>query len=139
MATTFLYPTQRRIEVTSALYAGGLGVFIGVQHAVYDRNILHWLPISPAAQLAVGFTLIASAVIWALGVNINGRWFGSPFLRLAAMVINFAIAVFATGAAAGTTASYTYGWAAAFLAIGAFNAGSDCRKSLKGEQLWKLN
>lgn len=139
MSAQYLYPRQRQIEVASALYAGGLGLFTGLSDAIGGNPPLGWLGLNRDGQMTLAALLVAVSAVWALGIRINGRWMGSPFLRLAAMMINTSIAGFAVWQGHGSSASYTYGWIAFFLLVGTVNAGRDCHRSLKGARVWTLN
>jgi len=119
----YLYPRQRQIEVLGALYAGGLGVYTGISTVSGGVAPLAWIG---GNQIGIAEVLVTASMIWALGIRINGAWRFSPFLRLAGMLAHFSMAVSAVIAGAGTSASYTYGWVAALLFIGARNAARDC-------------
>ena len=137
MTERYLYPRQRQIEVCSALYIGGLGVYVGCVDALHGKPPLGWLGLHHHGQLALAEAMVTAAVIWALGIRINGNWWGSPFLRLAAMLFNTGIAAFAVWQGAGSSASYTYGWIMIFLLAGVLNAARDCLNAWKGLQSWK--
>ena len=132
----FLYPRQRQIEVMAALYAGGLGVYIGMSEALQISPPVRWLGLSAAGQLALAEVLVTAAILHGIGIRVNGAWRCSPCLRLAAMAVLACISMFAVFRGAGSSASYTYGWVTAFLAIGAHNAFLDAVLSLRGAA-WK--
>jgi len=132
----FLYPRQRQIEVLAALYAGGLGVYIGMSEALRITPPVGWLGLSSVGRLGLAEVLVTAAIIHGIGIRVNGAWRCSPCLRLAAMVLLACISLFAVLRGAGSSASYTYGWITAFLVIGAHNAFRDAIKSLRGAA-WK--
>ena len=138
MTRKYLYPRQRQIEVISAIYVGGLGVYVGMADAIGGKPPLGWLGLSHNGQLALAEVMVTIAVIWSLGIRINGNWAGSPFLRLGAMLANTAIALFAVWQGHASSASYTYGWVSGFLAVGAFNAAQDCYYAWRERVDWKL-
>lgn len=135
--THYLYPRQRRIEVIGALYAGGLGTYIGLSSAVHGKPPVGWLGLDPFAQTLMAGVLVNLAMIWAVGIKINGSWWCSPCLRLFAMLGFFGFAVFATIKGNGSSATYTYGWVAFFVALGAVNAARDSVKSWQRRRVWK--
>ena len=122
MAVHYLYPRQRQIEVAAAIYAGGMGVYIGLFSTVFGQSPVTWLGTN---SLWIAEILVTAAMIWALGIRINGAWWGSPFLRLIGMLMHSGVAIWAVIAGAGTSASYTYGWIVALLIVGARNAAKD--------------
>ena len=137
MATrAFLYPRQRQIEVLAALYAGGLGVYIGMSEALSVTPPIGWLGLSPLARVGLAEMLVTAAVMHGIGIRVNGAWRCSPCLRLAALAVMTAISAFAVIKGAGSSASYTYGWITAFLVIGASNAARDSLTSLRGAK-WR--
>jgi hypothetical protein len=123
MTVKFLYPRQRQIEVAGAIYAGGMGVYIGMSLTMFGTSPVSWL--GNNSQL-VAQLLVTAAMVWAIGIRINGAWWFSPFLRLGGMLTHLGVAIWAIIAGAGSSASYTYGWIGALLLIGARNAAQDC-------------
>jgi hypothetical protein len=123
MTKRYLYPRQRQIEVGAAIYAGGMGVYVGMCATLFQSSPLGWMEADP---IWLADILVTAAMLWAVGIRINGAWWGSPFLRLAGMMTHLCVALWAIVAGAGSSASYTYGWVAALLFIGARNAARDC-------------
>lgn len=136
----YLYPRQRQIEVIGAFYALGMGSYIGLSAVIHGTPPIGWLGLPQTWQYVIAASLCNLAIVWALGIKINGRWWLSPFLRLFAMVGFFGFAVLATVKGNGSSATYTYGWITFFLALGAKNAALDCLKSCqrKGMKWAKL-
>lgn len=130
--TPYLYPRQRQIEVLAALYAGGMGVYIGMSEALGIMPPVGWLGLTAAGRVALAEVLVAAAVAHGIGIRVNGAWRCSPCLRLLAMLVMAAVGAFAVYKGGGSSASYTYGWITAFLAIGAGNALRDSMRSLRG-------
>jgi hypothetical protein len=123
MAHHYLYPRQRQIEVGAAIYALGMGVYVGLFSTIWGMSPLSWMHVDP---IILAELLVTASMVWAVGIRINGAWWGSPFLRLAGMLSHLGVALWAIFAGAGSSASYTYGWVAALLFIGARNAAKDC-------------
>lgn len=138
MKHQYLYPRQRAIEVYSAFYIGGLGSYSAFCDAVSIRSPISWIVHGEPAQLALAIVMMATCLIWALGININGSRWWSPFLRAAAMTVSLSVGIFATWQGAGSSATYTYGWISAFLATGMVNAVRDCASSWKGQEAWMI-
>lgn len=134
--TPFLYPRQRSIEILAALYAGGLGAYIGFSDAIGGHPPIGWLGLPRDGQIGIALALIGGALLHGLGIRINGRSRFSPLLRLVGLLVHAAVAVFAVVQGAGSSASYTYTWLTVFLLVGAQNAARDCRTALMGAA-WK--
>jgi len=128
---SLIYPRKRQVEVLGALYAGGMGSYIGFCSTVLHTYPVRWIGLP---QIPLAEVLVTATAIWALGIRINGAWWLSPFLRLFGMVIHLCIALWAVYAGGGTSASYTYAWVTLFLLVGARNAAWDCGVSWR--QRW---
>jgi hypothetical protein len=137
MAQKHLDTRQRRIEVMSAVFTGGLGSYVGIVGTITQRPVIEWLTDwVHISEQQVAFLLVANALLWSTGIYINGRWWFSPFMRATAMVVNLCIAAIAVWAGIGSSAGYTYLWVFALLVIGTTNAVNDCRKSLIEAEKW---
>lgn len=135
-AQTFLYPRQRQVEVLSAIYAGGFGLYIETVLLLHGVSPIGWVTASEPAQHAIAGTMVFAALIHGAGIKINGRWQASPALRLIGMTLHFAAFAVMWLAGAASSATYSYAWVLAFLGLGAINAARDCRTSLRGPE-WK--
>jgi hypothetical protein len=134
----YLYPFRRRIEMCSAIYAGGLGLWVWVWAIHGERNALDWTGLDQSAQLLLAQAMVLASFVHALGVRINGQWRWSPALRLAGMAAHVAILGWlAWIAAAGSSATWTYGWITGALAFGALGAARDLRSAWAGGE-WKV-
>lgn len=133
----FLYPRQRQIEILSALYAGGFGLYCEAITTAGRRSPIYWVSDSVAVQHALALALLIAAVVHALGIRINGAWRGSPALRTLAMASHTAVFAILFSAAPGSSATYSYAWVMAFAAAGTINAARDCATAI-GWRQWRL-
>lgn len=136
MTRRYLYPRQRQVEVISALYVGGFGFYIWAQDIIGNYAPVSQLRLDHEGQMAFAYLLVASSFFWAVGIRVNGSWWGSPFLRVGAMCINFTAAVFASIQGNWSSATYTYAWVSIFAAIGLMNALRDAKHAWQGERMW---
>jgi hypothetical protein len=136
-AQRFLYPRQRQIEILSALYAGGFGIYCEAITTAGFRSPIYWVSERTEVQHALAVVLLFAALAHALGIRINGAWRGSPVLRALAMAVH--TGVFATffAAAPGSSATYSYAWVMAFAAAGTINAARDSATAM-GWLKWNL-
>lgn len=137
MTARFLYPRQRQIEVLSALYAGGFGLYCEALTTAGYRSPVYWVSDSLAVQHGVAMALLVAALVHALGIRINGSWRGSPALRALAMASHTAIFAVMFAAASGSSATYSYAWVMVFMAAGTINAARDCATAM-GWRKWSL-
>jgi hypothetical protein len=135
MATQrFLYPRQRQIELFSALYAGGFGLYCEAVTTAGERSPIYWVSDSLAVQHGIAIALLLAALVHALGIRINGAWRGSPALRVAAMASHTVVFLVLSAAAPGSSAAYSYAWVMAFAAAGTINAARDCATAMGWEK-----
>lgn len=128
-APRFLYPRQRQIEVLSALYAGGFGLYCEVVMAAERPSPIYWVSDNIMTQHALSLALLIASLVHALGIRINGAWRWSPALRTLGMAVHtFVFAAF-FAAAPGSSATYSYAWVMAFMAAGTINAARDCARA----------
>jgi hypothetical protein len=137
MTTRFLYPRQRQIEILSALYAGGFGLYCEAITTAGARSPIYWVSESIAVQHALAVVLLFAALVHALGIRINGAWRGSPVLRTLAMAAHTAVFAGFFAAAPGSSATYSYAWVMAFAAAGTINAARDSATAM-GWRKWNL-
>lgn len=135
MTQRFLYPRQRQVEVLSALYAGGFGIYCGAVTTAGRPSPIYWVSDSPVTQGALAGILLFAALIHAAGIRINGAWMGSPFLRLIGMAMHTGVFAIFFAAAPGSSATYSYAWVMAFAAAGTINAARDCATAM-GWRRW---
>jgi hypothetical protein len=123
--TSHLYPFRKRVEIFGALYAGGFGFWMMMTLMANQQSPVAWVTRSHGYEMAIAQFLIIGAAVHALGIQINGKWRGSPMLR--AIGMSACASVFALFGAygGGTSATYTYGWVTIFLLAGVWSAGSD--------------
>lgn len=134
----FLYPRQRQIEILSALYAGGFGLYCEALTTAGERSPIYWVSDNPAVQHGIAVALLVAALTHALGIRINGAWRGSPALRAAAMAVHTLVFMVLSAAAPGSSAAYSYAWVMAFAAAGTINAARDCATAM-GWREWSLD
>ena len=133
----FLYPRQRQIELLSALYAGGFGLYCEALTTAGARSPVYWVSDSIAVQHALAVVLLLAALVHALGIKINGSWRGSPVLRAIAMAAHTAVFAWLFSAAPGSSATYSYAWVMVFMAAGTINAARDSATAM-GWRKWSL-
>ena len=134
MTPQYLYPVRKRLEMLSAIFAGGFGVFVWAM--TFHNNPLAWADLTNSGALAFGQVMSLAAFVHALGVRINGHWRWSPVLRLAGMACHTMLFGWLSWQGWGQTAAYTYGWGCGLLALGTLSAGRDTWRAWSGE--WKL-
>jgi hypothetical protein len=134
-AQRFLYPRQRQIEVLSALYAGGFGLYCETITTAGLPSPIAWVSDSVAVQHGIAIALLLAALVHAMGIRINGAWRGSPALRVAAMASHTVVFLVLSAAAPGSSAAYSYAWVMAFAAAGTINAARDCAIAM-GWRAW---
>jgi hypothetical protein len=133
----FLYPRQRQIEVLSALYAGGFGIYCEALTTAGLSSPIYWVSDSLAVQHGLAIALLLAALVHAAGIRINGAWRGSPALRAGAMAVHTTVFLVLATAAPGSSAAYSYAWVMAFAAAGTINAARDCALAM-GWRKWSL-
>jgi hypothetical protein len=131
----FLYPRQRQIEVLSALYAGGFGVYCEAMTTAGRPSPIYWVSDDPVTQHVFALALLFAALVHAFGIRINGAWTGSPFLRVIGMAVHAAVFCAFFTAAPGSSAAYSYAWVMACMAAGTINAARDCASAV-GWRTW---
>ena len=124
----YLYPQRKRLEILSAMFAGGYGVHIWA--AGFHGEPLIWAGLHNGQALAFGQAMSLAAFVHALGVRINGEWQWSPALRLIGMIVHVALFAFLAWEGHGTTGGYTYGWITGLLGMGALSALKDTKRAL---------
>ena len=131
MTDRYLYPQRKRLEIMSAVFAGGFGVHIWA--AGFHGEPLIWAGLHNGHALWFGQAMSLAAFTHALGVRINGQWRCSPVLRLAGMIAHVCMFAFLAWKGAGTTGAYTYGWITGLLGMGALSALKDTQRALGWE------
>ena len=86
MTDRYLYPQRKRLEILSAVCAGGFGVHIWAA-SLYSEP-LRWADLHNGQALIFGQIMSMAAFVHALGVRINGEWRWSPALRLVGMAFH---------------------------------------------------
>ena len=124
----YLYPARKRLEILSAVFAGGFGVHIWA--AGFHGEPLIWAGLHNGHALAFGQAMSLAAFVHALGVRINGEWQWSPALRLIGMIVHVVLFAFLAWEGLGTTGGYTYGWITGLLGMGALSALKDTKRAL---------
>lgn len=127
----YLYPARKRLEILSAVFAGGFGVHIWA--AGFHGEPLLWAGLHNGQALLFGQAISIAALIHALGVRINGQWRWSPMLRLVGMVVHTLMFAFLAIKGFCQTAGYTYGWITVLLGMGALSALKDTKRALGWE------
>ena len=124
----YLYPQRKRLEILSAMFAGGYGVHIWA--AGFHGEPLLWAGLHNGQALIFGQIMSMAAFVHALGVRINGEWRWSPSLRLAGMSAHTLMFAFLAVRDVGTTGAYTYTWITGLLLMGALSALKDTKRAL---------
>ena len=124
----YLYPQRKRLEILSAMFAGGYGVHIWA--AGFHGEPLLWAGLHNGQALIFGQIMSMAAFVHALGVRINGEWRWSPSLRLAGMSAHTLMFAFLAVRGVGTTGAYTYTWITGLLLMGALSALKDTKRAL---------
>lgn len=127
----YLYPQRKRLEILSAMFAGGYGVHIWA--AGFHGEPLLWAGLHNGQALIFGQIMSMAAFVHALGVRINGHWRWSPSLRLAGMSAHTLMFAFLAVRGVGTTGAYTYTWIIGLLLMGALSALKDTKRALGWE------
>ena len=126
----FLYPQRKRLEMLSAIFAGGFGVYVWTLS--YTTNPLWWAGLFDADARDFGQVITCAALIHAAGVRINGSWRWSPVLRLFGMVIHAAMFGWLAFQGISQTMAYIYSWGCGLLLTGAYSALKDTIRAVKG-------
>jgi len=127
----YLYPARKRLEILSAVFAGGFGVHIWA--AGFHAEPLMWAGLHNGQALMFGQAMSLAAFVHALGVRINGAWQWSPALRLVGMAAHVAMFAFLAWKGLGTTGAYTCSWITGLLFMGALSALKDTKRALGWE------
>ena len=127
----YLYPARKRLEILSAVFAGGFGVHIWA--AGFHGEPLLWAGLHNGQALIFGQIMSMAAFVHALGVRINGHWRWSPALRLLGMAFHTLMFAFLAVRGVGTTGAYTYTWITGLLLMGALSALKDTKRALGWE------
>ena len=127
----YLYPARKRLEILSAVFAGGYGVHIWAA-SLYSEP-LRWADLHNGQALIFGQVMSMAAFVHALGVRINGEWRWSPALRLLGMSFHTLMFAFLAIKGFGATGFYTYSWVTALLFMGALSALRDTKRALGWE------
>jgi hypothetical protein len=129
----YLYPRRRQVELISALYALGFGLYVATAALANHSPPIAWLGYSTQAQLGIAQAMCIAAFIHALGIRINGHWRWSPVLRVIGMTTHVCVMGLLTYRGFGTSAGYTYTWITAAMAYGVFSAMRDSIRAWQGE------
>lgn len=129
----YLYPRRRQVELISALYALGFGLYVATAAIANHAPPIAWIRYSVQVQLWVAEAMCIASLIHALGIRINGHWRWSPVLRFVGMVVHVAIMATLAVKGFGSSAGYTYSWITAAMAYGAFSALRDSARAWQGE------
>ena len=127
----YLYPARKRLEILSAVFAGGYGVHIWATG--FHSEPLMWAGLHNGQALVFGQAMSLAAFVHALGVRINGAWQWSPALRLVGMAAHVAMFAFLAWKGLGTTGAYTYSWITGLLFMGALSALKDTKRAIGWE------
>lgn len=130
----YLYPQRKRMEIISAIFAGGFGVHIWA--ASFASSPLAWAGVDTPSALIFGQVMTLAALVHALGVRINGSWRFSPALRLLGMTVHTGLFGYLAWAGIGQTAGYTYAWGCVALMYGAMSALKDTKRALGWDAEW---
>lgn len=131
MTERYLYPQRKRLEILSAVFAGGFGVHIWAA-SLYSEP-LRWADLHNGQALIFGQVMSMAAFVHALGVRINGEWRWSPALRLVGMAFHTLMFAFLAIKGFWATGFYTYSWVTALLFMGALSALRDTKRALRWE------
>ena len=131
MMQRYLYPQRKRLEILSAVFAGGFGVHIWAA-SLYSEP-LRWADLHNGQALIFGQVMSMAAFVHALGVRINGEWRWSPALRLLGMAFHTLMFAFLAIKGFWATGFYTYSWVTALLFMGALSALRDTKRALRWE------
>ncbi len=123
MTYKYLYPFRKRVEILSALYAGGFGFYILFMDAFGFSSPIGWLPEIYQALLA-HFMILASFT-HAVGVSVNGRWAYSPVLRVLGLSMHAGVMATFIMNSNFSSAGYTYTWIFCALLYGVISAMKD--------------
>ena len=128
MTQQFLTPARAKFETSGALFFAGFSLWILFLTPQVDVPPLAWMKISEAAQMAVGYTFALGALLHGAGVRLNGRFWWSPMLRVAGMMVHSgALSWLATNTPnPASTAVYVYFVAGVVMMLGTFHALGDC-------------
>lgn len=127
----YLYPARKRLEILSAVFAGGFGINIWAA-GLYSEP-LRWADLHNGQALIFGQVMSLAAFVHAVGVRINGEWRWSPSLRLAGMSAHTLMFAFLAVRGVWTTGAYTYTWITGLLLMGALSALKDTKRALGWE------
>ena len=128
MYQRYLYPQRKRAEVWFAIFSGGFGANIATGSV--SGTPLWWAGLGRVESASSGLLMLGAALLWSIGININGRWRFSPLLRLVAMITSFCLFASLMWAGVGGTAGYVYGWITAALAYAVRSAFVDTKRAL---------
>ena len=128
MYQRYLYPQRKRAEVWFAIFSGGFGAHNATGSV--SGTPLWWAGLGRVESTSFGLLMLGAALLWSIGININGRWRFSPVLRLIAMITSFSLFASLMWAGIGGTAGYVYGWITAALAYAVRSAFVDTKRAL---------
>lgn len=128
MHQRYLYPQRKRAEVWFAIFSGGFGAHIATGSV--SGTPLWWAGLGRVESTSFGLLMLGAALLWSIGININGRWRFSPLLRLISMFVSFCLFASLAKAGFGGTAGYVYGWITFALAYAVRSAFVDTKRAL---------
>lgn len=123
---------RRKIELAVAMYAGGLGLYIGFLISMFGVSPASWVSGSASGQLMFAQGLTLAALIHAIGISVNGSWRWSPMLRVVGISLHALMIFYAAVIGILSTAGYTYMWVFAILLMALRSAMIDALASLRG-------
>ena len=129
-ATVYLGERQRTVEMLAALYAAWYGCIIGFQTTWGNAEPLSWMGFDRDDHILFSWFLLIAACAHGIGIEINGRRWWSPMLRVSGLSMHlFAISMLFLSAGFGSSAATNYSFVVGLLAFGVRNAAGDALKA----------
>lgn len=132
MAVRYLYPSGRFTELIMSGYTTLFGCWI-INSAFKGSGALEWTGWSQDDQLLFGSLLAFFGILHSVGVNVNGRWWASPFLRLLGMSLAGVMSAVLSVASENVLSSsvFTYGFIFFWYLIASGNAMRDSATAIR--------
>lgn len=132
MAMRHLYPSGRFTELMMSGYTTLFGSWIIVS-INKGHPALDWSGLPISSQMTIGLWLTLAGIVHAIGVRVNGLWWGSPIIRSAGMLGAAVAAAHISSLPENpfSSATFTYGFIFFWYVIASMNAIRDTTTAIR--------
>lgn len=129
-----LTPTRLLLEILMSCFSTWWAAGVLTDLAA-GKDPTYWVGIDNSGVI-LSYLLLFASVIHVIGVRVNGRWVGSPYLRVLAMLIGAGAFLFLAYHGRGSTAFHTYSFISLLYVLGLVSSFADIRAQLVLRRAW---